>query len=217
MKLEDNKALLKTLKKAKIIFWDFDGVIKESTHIKSLAFETLFRPFGDDVVAKVAAHHSQNGGMSRYEKIPIYLQWAGEVVEDHRIAQYCQKFSEMVLRDVAESAWVPGVREYLLDNFTNQKFILVTATPYNEIIEITKLINIFHLFSSIHGSPESKSSAIAQELAGHFCKPSEALMIGDARVDYEAALKNQVGFVLREHSDLKIQIPDFSGLRFTNL
>ena len=36
-----------------IIFFDFDGVIKESVEIKSDAFERLFLPFGDAIVKKV--------------------------------------------------------------------------------------------------------------------------------------------------------------------
>lgn len=216
MIFQKNKVLFNTLKKAKIIFWDFDGVIKESINIKSLAFENLFQSFGEEVVARVAAHHVQNGGMSRFEKMPVYLEWAGEVATENKVAQYCQKFSDMVMQDVVNSSWVPGVREYILDNYRNHKYILVTATPHDEIIEITKLIKIFHCFSSIHGSPRSKSSAIKKELIEHCCSPSEALMIGDAKVDYDAALSNQVKFIFREDSALKTQLSDFCGLRFSN-
>ena len=217
MIVNNNKVLIDTLKKAKILFWDFDGVIKESINIKSHAFEKLFQSYGKEVVVRVAAHHSQNGGMSRFEKMPIYLQWAGEVVTDNKVAEYCQKFSDMVMQDVVNSAWVPGVREYLLDNFKKQRYVIVSATPQDEIIEIIKLIKISHLFTSIQGSPRSKSSAIAQELVENRCSPSEALMIGDARADYDAAISNQVEFVFRECSGLKVQLPDFCGLRFHNL
>ena len=40
------------IKKAKTIFWDFDGVIKDSVSVKSDAFEELFLPFGSDVAKK---------------------------------------------------------------------------------------------------------------------------------------------------------------------
>jgi|TARA_Y100000310_G_C20511448_1_gene729077 beta-phosphoglucomutase-like phosphatase (HAD superfamily) len=36
--------------KAKVIFWDFDGVIKDSVNVKTRAFEKLFLPFGENVV-----------------------------------------------------------------------------------------------------------------------------------------------------------------------
>ncbi|MBD75016.1 MAG: haloacid dehalogenase, partial [Rickettsiales bacterium] len=44
---------LDLIKKAKIIFWDFDGVIKESVSVKSDAFEKLFQPFGIEIAKKV--------------------------------------------------------------------------------------------------------------------------------------------------------------------
>ena len=68
------------LKSAKTIFWDFDGVIKDSVVVKSDAFEQLFLPFGDEVAISVREHHEANGGMNRFEKLPIYLKWAGEEV-----------------------------------------------------------------------------------------------------------------------------------------
>ena len=53
------------IKPCKLIFWDFDGVIKDSVEVKTHAFEYLF-PDGDaDFLRKVRMHHEANGGMSR--------------------------------------------------------------------------------------------------------------------------------------------------------
>ena len=57
----------------KYIFWDFDGVIKESVEVKSDAFENLFKSFGDEVAKKVRNHHEENGGVSRFDKLPLYV------------------------------------------------------------------------------------------------------------------------------------------------
>lgn len=58
---------------AELIFWDFDGVIKDSVSVKTLAFEKLFLPYGKKIAQKVKNHHEANGGVSRFEKIPLYL------------------------------------------------------------------------------------------------------------------------------------------------
>ena len=58
------------------LFIDFDGVIKNSVDIKGHAFKELFREFGQDVMQKVYQHHTNNGGISRFDKIPIYLDYA---------------------------------------------------------------------------------------------------------------------------------------------
>ena len=44
---------IKSLKSAKVIFWDFDGVIKDSVKVKTDAFEKLFSTYGNDIVKKI--------------------------------------------------------------------------------------------------------------------------------------------------------------------
>ena len=62
------------LSKFDVIFWDFDGVIKESVQVKAEAYVALFSGHGIEVQQKVREHHLQHGGMSRYEKIFLYFQ-----------------------------------------------------------------------------------------------------------------------------------------------
>jgi beta-phosphoglucomutase-like phosphatase (HAD superfamily) len=73
----------------KIVFWDFDGVIKESVEVKTNAFRDLFQSFGEEVMEKVTMHHINNGGMSRYKKIPIYLSYAGIQPTENIINEFC--------------------------------------------------------------------------------------------------------------------------------
>ena len=55
------------------LLFDFDGVIKESNLIKGEVFKKIFKDFGPEVTSKIFNHHISNGGISRYEKIPLYL------------------------------------------------------------------------------------------------------------------------------------------------
>ena len=64
---------MKHLNEYDLIFWDFDGVIKDSVGVKGEAFKTLFADYGNKVQEKIYCHHIENGGMSRHQKIPIYL------------------------------------------------------------------------------------------------------------------------------------------------
>ena len=144
------------MKKFKTIFWDFDGVIKESVSIKSDAFEQLFNPFGPEIAKKVRAHHEANGGLSRYEKIELYLSWIGEEINSKVTEDYAYKFSCIVKDKVINSEWVPGVLNYLEDNHHDQQFFLVTATPQEEINFILSSLNIKHFFKGIAGSPTKK-------------------------------------------------------------
>ena len=187
------------IKHARLIFWDFDGVIKESIEAKTLAFVQLFEPFGSEIVEKVRQHHLDNGGMSRFEKIPLYLKWANEDQSIKSINKYCNKFSKNVFDGVVNSPWVAGVEDYLRNNSHNQVFILVSATPQNELEKILSVLELGKIFDTIFGAPIHKSDAIHKILNSHKIKSKECLMIGDAQADFDAAKANQVPFLLRRH------------------
>ena len=75
----------------KVIFWDFDGTIKESNSIKTDAFEQLFQDFGGVLAKKIRQHHIDNEGVSRYIKIPKYMKWAGIATTEKKISYYCDQ------------------------------------------------------------------------------------------------------------------------------
>lgn len=187
------------LRQHKAIFWDFDGVIKESVEIKNRAFYQLFLPFGDDVALRVCEHHVANGGMSRVDKIPLYLQWAGQNGSASMINSFCVRFGEMVLQAVIESPWVRGVESLLRTNPFRQTFFVVSATPQGELEEILRKLELTQCFSRIYGAPVQKKEAIQLAMAGQAWEPSDCLMIGDALADLEAAVANAVPFLLRRH------------------
>lgn len=186
------------IKKAKVIFWDFDGVIKDSVSVKSDAFEELFYHFGNKLAKKVRNHHEKNGGISRYDKLPIYLSWAGKELSKELIDEYEKRFSKLVKKEVINSQWVEGVLKYLQKNYNRQLFFLVTATPQNEIEEITKQLHIDKYFKKIIGSPFKKKDALQTLLIKYHIDNQQALMIGDSHSDYHAAKKNQVEFIIRK-------------------
>jgi phosphoglycolate phosphatase-like HAD superfamily hydrolase len=184
------------LKNAKSIFWDFDGVIKDSVEVKSDAFEKLFLPFGEKVAKKVRIHHEANSGISRFDKIPIYLKLADQELSKQLVNKYVDKFSELVRQKVIESDWVEGVLEYLQNYHNKQKFFIVTATPQQEIKEILIKLQIADYFEQVIGSPVKKYDAISILLKKYKINPKNSVMIGDSSVDYEAANFNKIPFIL---------------------
>ena len=186
------------IKKAKTIFWDLDGVIKDSVSVKSDAFEELFLPFGSDVAKKIRMHHEDNGGMSRYDKLPIYLNLAGEKYSKDLIIKYEKQFSKLVMNRVINSPWVEGALEYIKTNYKAQKFFLITATPQKEIEEILKKLEISKYFKKVIGSPTNKKDALKIILSNENINLDGSIMIGDSHSDYEAAKENDVFFVFRK-------------------
>jgi phosphoglycolate phosphatase-like HAD superfamily hydrolase len=185
--------------KAVLVFWDFDGVIKESVEVKTHAYFQLFEPFGSVVAEKVRKHHELNGGMSRFDKMPIYLQWADLESNQYTVIEYCEQFSKRVIQAVIDAPWVAGVENYLRSNTNQQIFVLVSATPQDELEHILHVLDLTKCFAEVYGAPIPKRDAIGKTLLASGLDTRDCLMIGDAQADLDAAEANQVPFLLRKH------------------
>lgn len=185
-------------KEIEAIFWDFDGVIKDSVEIKSDAFEDLFSPFGLNFSKKVRKHHENNTGLPRYDKLPIYIEWSGQKVSKELIDEYLTNFSNLVKERVISSDWVPGVLSFLQNNWQKKTFFLVTATPQSEIEQIICELNIQNYFQEVVGSPVRKNDSIKSLLNKYSISQKNSLLIGDSVSDYNAARFNDISFILRK-------------------
>lgn len=206
-----------SIDKYQLIFWDFDGVIKESVDVKTRAFVSLFDGYGNDVAEKITMHHEANGGMSRFDKLPLYLDWAGEDTGEDRVKEYCDRFSHLALQGVIDAPWVPGAEKYLRTNPHRQGFILVSATPQNELDMILQALDLRKCFADVFGAPVGKKDAIRKTLDKLGIDPLDCLMIGDARADMEAALVNHVPFLLRLHATNTAIFADYTGATIKDL
>lgn len=205
------------LETSRIIFWDFDGVIKDSVSVKSLAFEKLFMPYGLEIAIKVKNHHEVHAGLSRFEKIPLYLSWAGEDVDDDLVSKFCSVFSEAVFQSVIESPWVPGVYDYLCHHYQEKYFVLVTATPQSEIEKILLNLEISQYFRQVIGAPTKKEDAIRSVLEQQKNLEGGAMMLGDTQIDLSAAQTNSIPFLLRRTpQNLRLQ-SCYDGPQFDDL
>jgi len=190
-------AACEALRAAALVIWDFDGVIKESLDAKSAAFEALFMRYGADVAARVRAHHEAHPGRSRYEKMPLYLSWAGVDPGEEQVRRHCQLFSESVVGAVIDAPMVPGVWEYLWRHADRQVFVIASATPEDELRRIVEACGLAGCFAAIRGAPTSKSTIVGEALRATGCAPADARMVGDAITDRDAAADHGVPFVLR--------------------
>ena len=201
----------------KIIFWDFDGVIKDSVLAKGEVFAELFGSEDEYMYSRVLKHHCSNAGLSRSEKIVIYLGWAQNTPCEKHINLWEKKFNEIVVKKVCQSPWVPGALQYLQENYHRQYFILVSATPQEEMEQILEQLQIYKLFKRIYGHPNKKTDVIENTLDNLGVKPSDAVMLGDSVADYGAALENNVEFGLRRtdfNADISLSNIDFEFRHF---
>ena len=207
-----NKNLaIEKISNARVIFWDFDGVIKDSVPVKTEAFRKLFLPFGTDVADKVEEHHLENGGVSRYKKIQYYFKtYVGKNISEEELGRYANDFSRLIVEEVIKSPWIPGVEDFLRNNEYIQEFILVTGTPQGEIEIILEKLKLTELFISIHGAPKEKTDMVSDDIKKYGYKTSDCILFGDSATDFEAAYKNNIDFIFRGNKNLSHSFsPDY--------
>ena len=194
------------------IIFDFDGVIAESVQVKTDAFGNLYRPYGDNVVKKVIEHHEANGGMSRFEKIKLYHeQFLNKTITNEEIKKLANQFSELVVKKIIDSPFVPGVLEYV--QMCNKKYTLFisSGTPTEEMNQILDGRGISQYFTEVYGSPEKKDVHIAKIMSKYNYLPEELMFYGDANTDIDAAEKSNIPFVLIKNSFNEQLVIDFEG------
>ncbi len=186
------------MKNIKAIIFDYDGVIAESVNVKTEAFAELYKPYGEEVVKKVVAHHEANGGISRFEKFKIYhKEYLGQDIDEKKVNELAELFSALVLQKVIDSPYVPGAYEFLLKNHKNYNFFISTGTPTQEIEKILRAKNIRQFFIDVYGSPEKKPIHVKKILDKYGYDKKEVVFIGDALTDRDAAKENNIEFIGR--------------------
>lgn len=188
----------------KNIIFDFDGVICESVNIKTEAFYEMYLPYGEEIALKVKKHHSANGGMSRYDKFRHYeKEFFHKELSEEKIKTLSKIFSSLVKQKVIDASFVKGALAFLQNNSHRYQCFIVSATPMDEMIEISKAKKIDTYFQEILGSPKNKIEWGKYILESYQLQATETLFIGDAMSDYNAAKANGIHFLLRNTDDNK--------------
>ena len=184
------------------VFFDFDGVIKDSMEVKTDAFYHLYYPFGEEIAEKAKKHHTNNGGVSRFEKFKLYHQiFLNIELSENEIQEWADKFSTLVMQNVIESPYVKGAVEALRQISGTHNLFIITGTPQEEIEEIVNELAIGTYFTEICGSPKNKIYWSDYLLNKYKLDRKNVTFVGDANSDFLAAQKFGFNFVLREHSE----------------
>ena len=197
------------------IFFDFDGVIVDSVHIKTQVFYEMYLPYGKNIAKKAKQHHIENGGVSRFEKFKVYHKdFLGKTLNNDDLEQLTSEFSLRVKDAVIESKIVPGVIDLLEELYNSLDLFIITGTPTEEIIEIIEKRGWTKYFKEILGSPTNKDNWSKYLLNKYQYNHNKVLFIGDATTDYDAAKLNNFDFALRTHNENKPLFKNKSVYKF---
>lgn len=205
----------------KNIFFDFDGVILESVNVKTEAFRSLYLSHGEDIADKVVAHHTEHGGISRFEKFKIYhKEFLGVDLTEKKVDELANEFSKLVFEGVINSPYVPGIKEFIETSSQKMRFSIISGTPMTELIKIVEAIGLTKHFHEIYGSPIKKPEWSNEILGVNKLLKNETLFIGDAVTDWNAAKEVGLHFLFRETDECMEFFTEYEGPRtrdFVNL
>ncbi|MDK2862480.1 MAG: hypothetical protein PWQ46_190 [Methanomicrobiaceae archaeon] len=177
---------------------DFDGVIVESIPMKTAAFRKVFSFASPKQLEEIIAFHLDNGGMSRYDKFRyIYANILREPLTPEQEERLAAEYAGLIFDAMLTVPYVEGAEELLLDCSRVLPLYIVSATPEPEMQEIARHQDITKYFVRIYGSPKTKAECIREILAETGAAPEEALFVGDAPNDWDAARATGVRFVAR--------------------
>lgn len=177
---------------------DFDGVIVESLPLKTAAFKKIFSFAPPEHFDEIIAFHLENGGMSRYDKFRyIYANILHEPLAPEQEERLASEYVGLIFESMLTVPYVKGAEELLEGCSQRLPLYIVSATPEGEMHEIARRRDLTKYFVRIYGSPKTKAECIREILAETGASSEEALFVGDAPNDWDAARVTGVRFVAR--------------------
>ena len=182
--------------KLETIFWDFDGVILDSMNVRDWGFREIFKGYSESKVEDLIHYHRINGGLSRYVKIRyFYENILNQSITEERVLEYAEQFSILMKSELTNKEnLIMDAVNFIESNHKNYRFHIVSGSDQTELRYLCSELGVKDFFLSIHGSPTPKTQLVADLLNEHDYDKSTTILIGDSLNDYDAAVKNNIGF-----------------------
>lgn len=185
------------LKRQKVIFWDFDGVLLDSNAVRDLGFERVLSEFPKDQVDRLLAFHQANGGLSRYVKFRYFFEEIRkESISESEILIWAERFSTIMKGLLVNpKLLIEETLNFVKENQRKYIMHVTSGSDQDELRFLCKSLGIDHLFSSIHGSPKPKKEWVKELIEIYGYSKEECILIGDSINDWEAATENGIKFL----------------------
>lgn len=194
------------------IIFDFDGVILESAVIKTEAFGEVVKDYPKDRAEAFVAYHMSHMGISRHVKFRYFIEnILGEEYTDEKAAELADNFERIVYERVMECPFVPGAKEFLERNHEKYDMYIASGTPDEEMQRVVDGRGIRNFFKGVYGTPMKKEEIVNKVLSENGYDIAEAVFVGDAGTDMQAAEATGLTFIGRNTPENK---EVFNEIRF---
>ena len=181
----------------RVIILDFDGVILESLDIKTKAFLKVYQDYPEHA-DEIAQYHLQNGGVSRYKKfVHINTKILGIPIDENKTEEMANIFSEAVVDEMIKCPFVDGALGFLNKYSKIARLYVASGTPQDELRFIVEKCGLAQYFNGVYGTSRTKGEIIQDILNKENINNNEAVFVGDAMTDYDAAKETNIPFVAR--------------------
>lgn len=171
-----------------LLVFDCDGVILESVDAKTQAFAQVAEPFGAEARDRLLLFHTLHGGVSRREKFAwLYREVLGRKITPEEMEALCARFVACALDNVLNAPLVPGVLDVLERWHGRVPLYVCSGTPQAELETILEKRGLARYFTGICGTPPAKAELLKAIVRKERIDPTEAVMVGDASTDSDAA------------------------------
>ena len=199
------------------IVFDFDGVIIESTQVKTEAFRMLFSQWPEKI-EEILSYHRNNMGISRFVKFKYIFEEVLKIPYSEKLgSELGKRFSELVIEKVKNAPFVDGAKEFLERNHNMYSMFIASGTPQKELEDIISFRGLDVYFKAVFGAPLTKGEIIRDIIKRCTLLPCEMVFVGDAKTDKEAAEEVGIPFVLRKSPETdmenaRYEVSDMNGL-----
>lgn len=169
------------------VFFDFDGVVMDSMHLKLESYCYAFEGEGFDP-AEVNRIQTREAGISRHRLLGIlYEELKGAPLPPALFEAALARFNRHDDESRARMEFVPGTEAFLHKVAPRYYTAVVTGTPQDVIERTVAHFGLGPYFDEVRGSPKVKVDHLLELMRGRGLQAEECLYIGDAVKDQEAA------------------------------
>lgn len=189
------------------IILDFDGVILDSSAVKTDAFMEFYSRF-PKVFDEIKAFHLKNKGLSRYEQFKYLCKLLNIESSQNQINKFAREFSQIVMDKLKTCSFIHGAINFLEIFYQKIPLHVASNAPHGELLHIISEQNLGKYFYSINGSTEkdSKNTLLLEILKKYNYKNTKTLYIGDTLSDYNVADEIALNFFGIKNSLVKFPL-----------
>lgn len=170
------------------LVFDCDGVLLDSVPVKTRAFGRVAEPFGPEARDRFLLYHRLHGGVSRYRKFAwFYEEVLGRPITPEESERMAAQFVAYTQEELRNCALIAGARETLEAWHGRLPMYVCSGAPQEELEAVLRLRGLTGYFEGIHGSPPAKAELLSGIVRARKMDPADALMVGDAPTDRDAA------------------------------